>query len=275
MMSGANTTRDMKHTKDISAHWFLWAMIGCVALLIAAEVRNKVLQYGYGEINGAIAFLATFGIGIACYAILVEALTHLFGMIFKSPRHGKNILIDYVSKREGAINDNEARRMAMEQRLITYEGETMAPYLKKEELSRLIDNIAEFWHSSFRPEFPITMAVRTTGLTTTDLMHLGWNIAKPFHKSGAHTAIFLKSVFAEAFSNTEVYTIERKLRSNPNVGVIKIDAYIGSDKKADAVKPAMKEASVPKTADAKTAALSDMMNDDFIENSLINDGDVA
>lgn len=275
MMSVANTKNNMKNTKKTPSHWFLWIMVGCVVLLLATAVRDKVLQHGYGEVNGTIAFLTTFGIGIACYAILVDGLTYLFDRLFKKPRQGSNILIDYASKREGAINDNEARRLAMEQRLITYVGETMSPYLKKEELSRLIDNIAEFWHSSFRPEFPITMAVRTTGLTTTDLMHLGWNIAKPFHKSGAHIAIFLKSVFAEAFSNTEVYTIERKLRSNPNVGVIKIDADIGGEQQAAALKPKMKKSSVPKTADAKAAALSDMMNDDFIENSLIDDEEVA
>lgn len=240
-------------TKKTSTRWFLWVMVGSVAALIAAAVRNKVLQYGYGEVNGIIAFVTVFGIGIACYAILVEALTHLFDRFFKPTPKSNNIIIDYAAKRETTINENESRRMAMEQGVISYIVETMSPYLTKEDVTLLIDNVAEFWHSSFRPEFPVSRIVRPDGLTTTDLMHFGWNIARPFQKSGSHTAAFLKSVFADTFSNTEVHTIERKLRTNPNSGIIKINADICRQKPSHRT---MLHKDTPAPTDPKEAALA-------------------
>lgn len=273
MMNAANTMDNMKNIKKkVSAKWFLWVIVGCVAMLIAASVRNIVLQYGYGEINGIIAFVAVFGFSIACYAIIVEGLFILFDRIFKQTSSSNNIVIDYEAKRESTITENESRRMAIEQKTISYIIDTMTPYLAKEDIALLIDNVAEFWHSTFRPEFPESKSVCPNGLTTTDLMHFGWNIARPFQKSGAHTAVFLKSVFADTFRNTEVHTIERKLRSNPNVGNITIDTGLCGCR---SVRKTERRKDKTATPNAKDVALADMMNDDYIGNSLIDDEIVA
>lgn len=70
-------------------------------------------------------------------------------------------------------------------------------------------------------------------LTTSDMMHFGWNIAKPFNKYNLHTAHFLKQAFPYTFKDVEVCTIERKLTCNGTQGRIKIDKNVGSFKIPD------------------------------------------
>ena len=78
------------------------------------------------------------------------------------------------------------------------------------------------------------MAIRLPAeLTTSDMMHFGWNIAKPFNKYNLHTAHFLKQAFPYTFKDVEVCTIERKLTCNGTQGRIKIDKNVGSFKIPD------------------------------------------
>lgn len=136
-------------------------------------------------------------------------------------------------------------------------------------MSILIENVINFIHLNFAPNFDAAASVKTSRvLTTADLMHFGWNIAKPFRKSGAHTALFLKQVFADAFCNTELQTIERKLRNNPMVGTIKINPDICGYKRSEKVQKEGNRAtskmqkSKSESFSAKECALADMADDD-------------
>ena len=175
-----------------------------------------------------------------------------------------------ISQRETRrLKKHKQRILAIEKKVITYVGDVMSPHLSKKDLSLLIENVINFIHLNFAPNFDASLSVKTTRtLTTADLMHFGWNIAKPFRKSGSHTALFLKQVFADAFRNTELQTIERKLRNNPMKGTIKINADICGNKQSDVREQAENQASTkapkvkPKTLSAKECALADMADED-------------
>lgn len=75
------------------------------------------------------------------------------------------------------------------------------------------------------------MAIRLPAeLSTSDMMHFGWNIAKPFNKYNLHTAHFLKQAFPYTFKDVEVCTIERKLTCNGTQGKIKSIKMLAASK---------------------------------------------
>ena len=113
-------------------------------------------------------------------------------------------------------------------------GYTMSPFVDKEVVEKIINIVTEFIHTSGVPDFSEDMAIRLPAeLTTSDMMHFGWNIAKPFNKYNLHTAHFLKQAFPYTFKDVEVCTIERKLTCNGTQGRIKIDKNVGSFKIPD------------------------------------------
>lgn len=174
----------------------------------------------------------------------------------------------------------DERIMALESKVVEYIGEIMSQYTTGQELSKLIDRSCEFIHMKLAPDFQESDAVTVSDeLSTTDLMHYGWNIAKPFGKPCGHTALFLKQIFPVAFRNTEVYTIEKKLRHNPMQGRIKIDktiampkANIESQHQPEVEKSVYKAKRVkPKGMNAQEAAIADMLEDGYPDVCDLND----
>lgn len=139
----------------------------------------------------------------------------------------KKIVIDYEGRREQAKKRQEDRAYEKEANVILYVGYIMSPFVEKNVVEKIIDAVTEFIHTSGVPEFPKEAAIRLPDeLSTTDMMHFGWNIAKPFKKYNLHTAHFLKQVFADTFRDVEVCTIERKLKYNGTQGKIKINENV-------------------------------------------------
>lgn len=146
----------------------------------------------------------------------------------------KKIVIDYEGRREEAKKRQEDRAYEKEANVILYVGYTMSPFVDKEVVEKIINIVTEFIHTSSVPDFSEDMAIRLPAeLTTSDMMHFGWNIAKPFNKYNLHTAHFLKQAFPYTFKDVEVCTIERKLTCNGTQGRIKIDKNVGSFKILD------------------------------------------
>lgn len=146
----------------------------------------------------------------------------------------KKIVIDYEGRREEAKKRQEDRAYEKEANVILYVGYTMSPFVDKEVVEKIINIVTEFIHTSGVPDFSEDMAIRLPAeLTTSDMMHFGWNIAKPFNKYNLHTAHFLKQAFPYTFKDVEVCTIERKLTCNGTQGRIKIDKNVGSFKIPD------------------------------------------
>lgn len=139
----------------------------------------------------------------------------------------KKIVIDYEGRREQAKKRQEDRAYEKEANVILYVGYIMSPFVDKEVVEKIIDAVTEFIHTSGVTNFPEEAAIRLPDeLSTTDMMHFGWNIAKPFKKYNLHTAHFLKQIFAHTFREVEVCTIERKLKYNGTQGKIKINENV-------------------------------------------------
>lgn len=146
----------------------------------------------------------------------------------------KKIVIDYEGRREEAKKRQEDRAYEKEANVILYVGYTISPFVDKDVVEKIINIVTEFIHTSGVPDFSEDMAIRLPAeLTTSDMMHFGWNIAKPFNKYNLHTAHFLKQAFPYTFKDVEVCTIERKLTCNGTQGKIKIDKNVGSFKIPD------------------------------------------
>lgn len=211
----------------------------------------------------------------------------------------KKIVIDYEGRREEAKKRQEDRAYEKEANVILYVGYTMSPFVDKEVVEKIINIVTEFIHTSGVPDFSEDMAIRLPAeLTTSDMMHFGWNIAKPFNKYNLHTAHFLKQAFPYTFKDVEVCTIERKLTCNGTQGRIKIDKNVGSfkipdendkvetstdkatvktvsEKKPKKPKKASNSAQKPKRAiSAMEAAMLDMgLDPDGFDNEVFEDSD--
>ena len=139
----------------------------------------------------------------------------------------KKIVIDYEGRREQAKKQQDDRAYEKEEHVILYVGYTLSPFVDKHIVEKVIDAVTSFIHTQGVPEFYDDEVIDLPDtLTTTDMMHFGWNIAKPFKKSNPHTSHFLKQVFAHKFKDVEVCTIERKLKSNGTQGNIKINENV-------------------------------------------------
>lgn len=252
----------------------IFVVVGLI--ILAALTREGMFAKGWSAFNANIAFGAIITIGYVLHEIfqeiigkfLVPKIDVLFRTMGFKPRKvssHNSITIDYAVSRQRIISRQEQRMQVLEQKVIDYIIDTMAAYVSQADMERLIQLATEFFHMSLAPDFKETDKITLTGkLTTTDLLHFGWNIAKPFRKPGAYTALFLKQVFADVFSNTEIYTMEKKLCSAPLQGTIKINRDIVSAKQTQSKSSDKKENIVD---EAMKAAFADMAGDGiFVEN---------
>lgn len=270
--------------KQLSENWQLWILMALVFLALAAGARKTALDLEWSEFNANILFIVSFAALSVFYLIFHELfvklafplLDKLFKKLGFKPRIESEdaiddrIIIDYGTTRGEKIRKQEKRYMELESRVIKYIGDTMAHYMSEAALSKLIDRACEFFHMKLIPDFQQSDSVIVSDeLSTMDLMHLGWNIAKPFRKPCAHTALFLKQIFPEVFSNTEVFTIEKKLCLSPMQGKIKINRNVGmygviEPKTIESmVKPVKSSEKELKQGDksAKQAAIADMLDE--------------
>ena len=96
----------------------------------------------------------------------------------------KKIVIDYEGRREEAKKRQEDRAYEKEANVILYVGYTMSPFVDKDVVEKIINIVTEFIHTSGVPDFSEDMAIRLPAeLSTSDMMHFGWNIAKPFNQN--------------------------------------------------------------------------------------------
>lgn len=139
----------------------------------------------------------------------------------------RKIIIDYEERKAQHKQKQEDRAYQKEENVIKYIGYTLAPLVELNVLNKIIDAVTAYIHTEGVPEFYDDEAIELPDiLTTMDMMHFGWNIAKPFKKPNPHTAHFLKQVFAQKFKDVEVCTIERKLKYQGSQGTIKINENV-------------------------------------------------
>lgn len=282
--------------KQLSENWQLWILMASIFLALSAGARKIAIDLQWSEFNANILFIVSFIalsiIYLVFHELSVKLFQPLFDKLFKkmgfTPRIDNEsgddrIVIDYGATREERIRKQEKRYMDLEGRVIRYAGDIMLPYMSDTALSKLVELCCEFFQMKLAPDFQESDVLKVSDeLSTMDLMHFGWNIAKPFRKPCGHTALFLKQVFPDVFRNTEVFTIEKKLCLSPMQGRIKInrnvDMYGMTERSVDkptSIKPTKKDKTRVKNS-AKQAALADMleegMSDGFnLEDALIED----
>lgn len=172
----------------------------------------------------------------------------------------KKIVIDYEERKAQHKQKQEDRAYQKEENVIKYIGYTLAPLVELNVLNKIIDAVTAYIHADGVPEFYDDEAIELPDtLTTMDMMHFGWNIAKPFKKPNPHTAHFLKQVFAQKFKDVEVCTIERKLKYQGSQGTIKINENVarfeipsdGEDLDTDAETTTVKKTKTSKSTPKK------------------------
>jgi len=106
--------------------------------------------------------------------------------------------------------------------LVSYTQEKFALYTSDEDINRFCIYLIDFLKDS---KIENINQVKIETLSTTDLMHFGWNVWS-YHKGRNQrkdVAKFLKTVFSENFKEMEETTIEKLLSSRKNEGLIKIN----------------------------------------------------
>ena len=131
---------------------------------------------------------------------------------------------EYEVLRANAIAKQERASQERLERVLDYTKQTMVAYMSEAELDRLCGYITEYsLGDTPREVSPVSV---DSALKSIDLMHFGWNIGKAFCKKRIHTAIFIKNVFAHAFRDLEISTIERKMSHTESECRIKLDDTI-------------------------------------------------
>lgn len=275
--------------KNLPASRQLWILMAAIFLVVSAIIRSYVLSIGWSAFNANITFIFSFiAIGIIYLTFhefimtvvspKIERLFERLGFKAKDERNEDGIR-DYAEVRDAKIRQQEKKAIALERRVLKYISDTMASYMDDENLMKLIDKATDFIHAS-SVDFSESDAVAVSDiLSTSDLMHFGWNIAKPFRKPCGQTARFLKQLFPVPFRNTEVYTIEKKLRLNPRQGNIKINVDVANYGLVDTKEPEVKnniKQTRRRSESAMQAAMADMgiegLSDGFnLNDSLIED----
>jgi hypothetical protein len=185
-------------------------------------------------------FIITLGIEIIVYlsihVILQEWMLPWIGRGLSKLPYFRNRIkassLPVVEKEE--INRNQIRKEYLQAEFqkrsnaktiaIQYTQTTFAPYLADSDIIRLCDYINLY---AERKEFRSLSPIKEENLlTTTDLLHFGWNIWNHFKfgKVGKQDdmALFLKIVFAHTLREVEVETIKKHLKDDEHKGIIKI-----------------------------------------------------
>jgi len=104
-----------------------------------------------------------------------------------------------------------------------YSRKTLSDYTSRKDLELLENYIAIYAH---RKEEPIKTKINTTGLTTFDIYHYGWNMWNHFKVTKQpEVAEWLKSAFS-ALKGVDISSIEHNLKHKANTGIIRIKKQI-------------------------------------------------
>ncbi len=195
--------------------------LGCIALFSLA-VRSSALSCGADGFTAFALLVLTASITSALYFALESALAEFHE---KWLRPQKEQIVEGGIKQEATPplepNSYERHRevaqlaKAQEEQtkldaVISYTQRTLAPYMNDCELTKLCSQITLFLLSDWTEEKGQAIKI-SPQLKSIDLMHLGWNISRPFGKKREDISLFLKHTFAHTLRDVEVSSIQRKL----------------------------------------------------------------
>ena len=126
-------------------------------------------------------------------------------------KHSYSYLDKYAMLQENIEKENIKRKVLIMEAIREYVTYTVAPYLKKEDVLILLENIncMAIGHTS---SYKSIRSDLNNPLRSPDLRHLAWNIGERLGISNRERAIFIKASFPFELRDATVEYLERNLR---------------------------------------------------------------
>ena len=131
--------------------------------------------------------------------------------IDEEKKHSYSYLDKYAMLQENIEKENIKRKVLIMEAIREYVTYTVAPYLKKEDVLILLENIncMAIGHTS---SYKSIRSDLNNPLRSPDLRHLAWNIGERLGISNRERAIFIKASFPFELRDATVEYLERNLR---------------------------------------------------------------
>lgn len=131
--------------------------------------------------------------------------------IDEEKKHSYSYLDKYAMLQENIEKENIKRKVLIMEAVREYVTYTVAPYLKKEDVLILLENIncMAIGHTS---SYKSIRSDLDNPLRSPDLRHLAWNIGERLGISNRERAIFIKASFPFELRDATVEYLERNLR---------------------------------------------------------------
>lgn len=131
--------------------------------------------------------------------------------IDEEKKHSYSYLDKYAMLQENIEKENIKRKILIMEAIREYVTYTVAPYLKKEDVLILLENIncMAIGHTS---SYKSIRSDLNNPLRSPDLRHLAWNIGERLGISNRERAIFIKASFPFELRDATVEYLERNLR---------------------------------------------------------------
>lgn len=131
--------------------------------------------------------------------------------IDEEKKHSYSYLDKYAMLQENIEKENIKRKVLIMEAIREYVTYTVAPYLKKEDVLILLENIncMAIGHTS---SYKSIRSDLNNPLRSPDLRHLAWNIGERLGISNRERAIFIKASFPFELRDATVKYLERNLR---------------------------------------------------------------
>lgn len=131
--------------------------------------------------------------------------------IDEEKKHSYSYLDKYAMLQENIEKENIKRKVLIMKAIREYVTYTVAPYLKKEDVLILLENIncMAIGHTS---SYKSIRSDLNNPLRSPDLRHLAWNIGERLGISNRERAIFIKASFPFELRDATVEYLERNLR---------------------------------------------------------------
>lgn len=131
--------------------------------------------------------------------------------IDEEKKHGYSYIDKYEALQREMEEQNTKRKLLIMEAVREYVTYTVAPYLKKEDVLILLENIncMAIGHTS---SYKSIRSYLNNPLRSPDLRHLAWNIGERLGISNRERAIFIKASFPFELRDATVEYLERNLR---------------------------------------------------------------
>ena len=131
--------------------------------------------------------------------------------IDEEKKHGYSYIDKYEALQREMEEQNTKRKLLIMEAVREYVTYTVAPYLKKEDVLILLENIncMAIGHTS---SYKSIRSDLNNPLRSPDLRHLAWNIGERLGLSNRERAIFIKASFPFELRDATVEYLERNLR---------------------------------------------------------------